>query len=164
MIVYKKGDLLKAAKESKFDIVIHGCNPYNTMGAGIALQIKKQFPEVYAADCKTNKGDINKIGTFSYHSYPFCTFVNAYTQNMTMYSHNMFSYFAFERAFESIKSQFGEVKYAIPFIGCGIAGGDWGKVVNILDKLQFNCTVVVYSISDLKQNCPNLEWDNLEEV
>ena len=32
-----KGDLIKSAKEGQFDVIIHGCNCFNTMGAGIAL-------------------------------------------------------------------------------------------------------------------------------
>jgi len=67
---YAKGDLLKMAEEGKFDVIVHGCNCFNTMGAGIARQIARRFPEAYAADCETIASDISKLGTFSFHKYP----------------------------------------------------------------------------------------------
>lgn len=46
------GNLIKMALEGKFDVIIHGCNCFNTFGAGIALQIKRIFPDAYEADLK----------------------------------------------------------------------------------------------------------------
>lgn len=48
-----RGDLIKLAKKGKFDIIVHGCNCFCEMGAGIARQIKKTFPEAYRADMET---------------------------------------------------------------------------------------------------------------
>ena len=53
----KQGDLLQYAQEGVFDVIIHGCNCFCTMGAGIAKAIKARFPEAYQADCQTPKGD-----------------------------------------------------------------------------------------------------------
>lgn len=51
-----RGDLLAFATAGDFDVIIHGCNCQNTMGAGIAKSIKKQFPAAYDADLVTAKG------------------------------------------------------------------------------------------------------------
>ena len=59
------GDLISLAKQGEFDVIIQGCNCFCTMGAGLALQIKQQYPQAYAADCKTIVGDKNKLGTFT---------------------------------------------------------------------------------------------------
>ena len=37
-----KGCLIELAVEGNFDVIVHGCNCFNTMGAGIAKQIKKK--------------------------------------------------------------------------------------------------------------------------
>lgn len=36
------------------------------MGAGIALEIKHNFPKAYKADLKTNSSDKSKLGNDSY--------------------------------------------------------------------------------------------------
>lgn len=49
-----KGDLVQLAKQGEFDLIVHGCNCFCTMGKGIALTIKQEFPIVYKVDCETN--------------------------------------------------------------------------------------------------------------
>ena len=49
------GDLIEMAEHGDFDVIVHGCNCFCTMGAGIALQIKHHFPEAYYADCDYSK-------------------------------------------------------------------------------------------------------------
>jgi O-acetyl-ADP-ribose deacetylase (regulator of RNase III) len=83
MINYVDGDLIKLALKGDFDVVVHGCNCFCQMGAGIAPQMaeafecnefKKEITEYLDYDedgelytVKTNnKGDINKLGTIDY--------------------------------------------------------------------------------------------------
>lgn len=78
-----QGDLIKLAKEGKFDVIAHGCNCHCTMGAGIAPQMAEAFgcddfpkervfePMDLAENVATetgNKGDINKLGTIDYQT------------------------------------------------------------------------------------------------
>ena len=58
------GDLLAMAAQ-EFDVIIHGCNCFCTMGAGIAKSVKQQFPAAYQADLMTHEGDPNKLGTYT---------------------------------------------------------------------------------------------------
>ena len=52
--------------EYPLDGFIHSCNCFHTFGAGIALQIKRKYPELYEADAKHGPaGDRNRLGTFS---------------------------------------------------------------------------------------------------
>jgi O-acetyl-ADP-ribose deacetylase (regulator of RNase III) len=46
--------------------ICHQANCFNTMGSGIAYQIKLKYPEAYEADCETKRGDKSKLGYFSY--------------------------------------------------------------------------------------------------
>jgi len=80
MIRYVDGDLVKMAKEGKFDVIAHGCNCFLAFGAGIAPQIKHAFPEAYAADCATVAGDESKMGTITHTVNTTPTVVNIYSQ------------------------------------------------------------------------------------
>ena len=83
MINYIDGDLIKLAKQGKFDVIVHGCNCFSTMKSGIAPQMAEAFgcdefkkerltyveyddmDNMY--EVKTdNKGDINKLGTIDW--------------------------------------------------------------------------------------------------
>ena len=75
-----QGDLIKLAKENELDVIIHGCNCFNTMGAGIAKAIKKNFKEAYEIDKSTKKGDKLKLGDYTAVKLGNLTVVNAYTQ------------------------------------------------------------------------------------
>ena len=79
-----KGDLMKLALNGDFDVIVHGCNCFCAMGKGIALTIKKVFPEAYQADLKTVKGDKGKLGHYSSATVQRnghqITVINAYTQ------------------------------------------------------------------------------------
>jgi O-acetyl-ADP-ribose deacetylase (regulator of RNase III) len=62
-----EGDLIKLAKEAKFDVIVHGCNCFSTMGAGIAPQMAKAFGcDKFHKEKLCFKGDINKLGTIDY--------------------------------------------------------------------------------------------------
>ena len=52
-VVY--GDLIDMALEGHFDVIVHGCNCFCAMGAGIAKQIKETFRSAYNEDLKTNE-------------------------------------------------------------------------------------------------------------
>lgn len=79
-----KGDLIKLALNGDFDVIVHGCNCFCAMGKGIALTIKKVFPEAFQADLKTIKGDKQKLGHYSsaivQRNGHQITIINAYTQ------------------------------------------------------------------------------------
>jgi O-acetyl-ADP-ribose deacetylase (regulator of RNase III) len=144
-----KGDLLELAKKGKFDVIIHGCNCFHSMGAGIALQIATKFPEAFEADKTTKFGDLEKLGTFSMASvegeddHEFLI-VNAYTQFMPGADCN---YGAINDVFALLSKTLPEdSKIGYPLIGAGIAGGDWNTIKELIDdNLQgFNHTLVKF--------------------
>jgi O-acetyl-ADP-ribose deacetylase (regulator of RNase III) len=124
-----KGDLIKLALAGEFDVIVHGCNCFCTMGAGIAKGIKAEFPEAYKADFSTDKGSKDKLGSFSSSTVQRnghdITIVNAYTQYNWRGKGNKVDYDAIESAFESIKLRFTGMRIGYPLIGAGLAGGDW---------------------------------------
>ena len=131
-----RGDLIDMALKGCFDVIIHGCNCQNAMGAGIALSVKKVFPEAYAADCKTVRGDRNKLGTISTatvrRSGRDITLVNAYTQYQWRGQGVLTDYDALRSTFRVVKSQFSGSRIGYPKIGAGLAKGDWNQIELII--------------------------------
>jgi len=132
------GDLLQLAMDGEFDVIIHGCNCQCQMGKGIALSIKQQFPEAYAADCLTAKGDEKKLGTFSAAEIirgPRSFYVvNAYTQFHWRGAGVKADYDAIRKVMRAVKSHFSGKRIGYPKIGAGLAGGDWGIIRPIIDE------------------------------
>jgi len=132
-----QGDLLELAAIGDFDVIVHGCNCQNTMGAGIAKSIKQKFPAAYKADQQTPKGDRNKLGTISTATVECdgheLTIVNAYTQFNWRGRGIKADYDAIRAAFHAIKLQFSGKRIGYPRIGAGLAGGDWNVIAQIID-------------------------------
>ena len=75
-----KGNLLQMFKDREFDVIVHGCNCFHIMGAGIAGQISKQYPQAYESDKRSTNGDRSKLGKYTIAMVPDGLIVNAYTQ------------------------------------------------------------------------------------
>jgi O-acetyl-ADP-ribose deacetylase (regulator of RNase III) len=133
-----KGNLIKLALEGKFGVIIHGCNCFCTMGAGIAKNIKSEFPEAYEADLKTEKGNKDKLGTYSNaiterNGYKIII-INAYTQHHYKGRRMKADYEAIRSVFKKIKANYPGRKIGYPKIGAGLAGGDWNIISEIIEE------------------------------
>lgn len=153
-----KGDLLKLADKGMFDVIVHGCNCFHTMGASIAYQIAKKYPHIYEIDKQTNFGSKGKLGTYTFgtciakKSNPpkFFTIINAYTQYSYSTQKPQFEYKAFEKILGDIGEDFNYVNsIGFPLIGCRLAGGDKNTVLSMIEEFSkhFNgeVTVVEYN-------------------
>jgi O-acetyl-ADP-ribose deacetylase (regulator of RNase III) len=133
-----QGDLIKLALNGEFDLIVHGCNCFCTMGAGIAKGIKLQFPEAYAADLDTRYGDKDKLGTVSWAKAKAykgeLIVVNAYTQYEFQGQSPLVDYDAIRTSFAQIKDKFPGLRIGYPLIGSGLAGGDWEKISQIIEE------------------------------
>ncbi len=133
-----KGDLIQLALVGYFDVIIHGCNCFCTMGAGIAKLIISHFPEALQADMKTGMANKNKLGTYSMakivnHGKNFMV-INAYTQYDFAGHGVLVDYKAVKNIFSSIKNDFADKRIGYPKIGSGLAKGDWNIISKIIDK------------------------------
>lgn len=149
-----QGDLVKMALEGDFDVIVHGCNCHNTMGAGIAKQIKYAFPEAYYQDCQTERGDRTKLGNYSCATdvpvgdgdVGTVDIINAYTQ-YDYRGKSPVDYKAIKMVFELLNKDCGAgERIGIPKIGAGLAGGDWATIKKIIDAAtpNLNITLVEY--------------------
>lgn len=140
-----KGDLLTLADEGEFDIIVHGCNCFNNMGAGIAVAIARKYPAAYIADSNTTRGDKDKLGTYTQgiaftKTSPVSSFIviNAYTQygcNASK-SVDLFEYEAFQQILNKLAIKFPNYNYGFPLIGCGLAGGNKVKILNMINTFS----------------------------
>lgn len=145
------GNLVDMAYRGKFDVIIHGCNCFCTMGAGIAKEIAHRFPPALAVDLQTIRGDRSKLGSYTStvvknkHGGNLII-VNLYTQYRYGRDRCHFDYDAFRRGLKSLAPNAGDLHIGMPMIGAGLAGGDWDRIKQILEEefANVNYTVVRY--------------------
>lgn len=158
-IKYKVGNIL----DTEHKYIIHGCNCFHNMGAGVAAALAKKWPEVAEVDKMFSgpKGDDKKLGDFTH------TFVsngkivfNAYTQWDTGTDIRRLNYEALVKSLEKIceyilwLNHFNliteKIVISVPKIGCGLAGGNWSIVSAILDAVgkQYNIIFEVYVLDE----------------
>ena len=163
MINYIDGDLIKLAKEAKFDVIVHGCNCHSKMGAGIAPQMAKAFGCDQFVMERVGS-DVNKLGNIDYQQFiltkltsddikngnfkPELTVVNAYTQfnygrNHTDGDAKPLSYEALTLCMKKINVLFAGKHIGLPKIGAGLAGGDWERIKFIIQRELVDCQVTV---------------------
>jgi O-acetyl-ADP-ribose deacetylase (regulator of RNase III) len=132
------GDLIKLAREGSFDVIIHQCNCFHNFGAGIALQILKQYPMAFEADKRTSYGDRSKLGEISICS---CTsksgvfyIINGYSQFGCGIDRLRTEYSHVRSVFNKVKKHFKGKRMGYPLYGAGLAGGDWNIISKIIDE------------------------------
>ena len=136
-----RGDLLHMALSGQFDIIVQGCNCFNTMGSGIAAQIREVFPDAWEADQATLAGSYDKLGNYTWATHALSEHdqklivVNAYTQyrfNGSGQREDHFNYIAFRLILEKLAQRWPGRRWGFPAIGCGLAGGDRGIIMDMI--------------------------------
>lgn len=166
-----KGNLITSAKLGDFDVTVHGCNCFCAMGAGIAPQMDKAFlcnnPKYYPLEGDEYVGDINKLGQIQYCWYNVddksiaterlaweknsVAIVNAYTQYHYGKNHldgvdTPVDYDAITMCMRKINHTFKGKHIGLPLIGAGLAGGDWGRIKQIIisELKDMEITIIHY--------------------
>lgn len=140
-----KGDLIKLANNGNFDAIMHGCNCFSTMGAGIALQMKLAYSaNTLPLEIQPIAHPVLKLGNIDYKQVEIesgeFTLINAYTQ------YHSFDYAAFEIICQKVNKVFNGKHIGIPMIGAGIGGGDWKWIKSVIEHYctDVKVTVVEY--------------------
>ena len=137
MLKHAQGNLLDLAEQGAFDIIVQGCNCYNTMGGGIAKEIRERYPMAYEIDQLTEKGDIMKLGNWTEAQPGTFLIINAYTQYGFAsggLKADLFEYTAFDLILQKLLSMHGNKDFGFPYIGMGLAGGNKERII---DKLEW---------------------------
>jgi O-acetyl-ADP-ribose deacetylase (regulator of RNase III) len=154
---YVKGDAVKALQEGKVDFLMHCCNAQGVMGAGIALQVREAFPESYAYYkhwCETSGKGQWLLGRNVVHS----NVINAIGQHKTGRGKQV-HYGAIAKCIAELGEDdrirnvgigMRPTKIAVPYLmGCGLAGGDWTVVEELLQAKPSFVSIYVYHLGDL---------------
>ena len=149
MIEYINGDILASGEA----IVVHGCNCFQNMNAGIALQVREQCPRAWTADQNTIWGDKSKLGTYSVGGFERngMLVINAYTQYK--YGRDMVyvDYDALRRVMALICEHWPDHRViSMPKIGAGLGGGNWMIIRDILQAVsnKYNTRFHVYLLDE----------------
>ena len=161
MLQHTKGNLIDMAEAGEFDVIVHGCNCLNTMGSGIAKEMRERYPGAYEADTLATaqwKQPVAKLGNFSTYATigkgrPF-VIINAYTQvDFAPRGQDHFEYESFYLILKKLKV-LGPRKFGFPYIGMGLAGGDSTRIIAMLEAfatevstLGGSATLVEYAAS-----------------
>ena len=131
-----RGDLISLALEGHFDVILHGCNCFCTMGAGIAKQIKSVFKQAYKVDLASGKNPkkLGKISVAEIEKPPLFV-VNCYTQVGFGRGSVQVDYDAVRSCMNGVKDRFAGNRIGYPKIGAGLAGGDWNLIATIIDEV-----------------------------
>jgi len=158
MLKHNKGNLLDLAEAGEFDVVVHGCNCFNTMGGGIARQIRERYRVAARVDAETRRGDYNKLGNWteshagdyfdnmtfkvSNNRPPEKRFIilNCYTQYNMSTGEDVFEYTAFQLILEKLLHNYGYKRLGMPYIGMGLAGGDFARIIPMIENFAIKVT------------------------
>lgn len=146
MLKHTKGNLIDLAEQGEFDVIVHGCNCHNTMGAGIAKEIRTRYPLAYTADTNFMRimPPVCKLGMWSNHDtdghgsvfYDVSSFViiNAYTQlHYLPHDVDHFEYDSFKLILRKLAAVYPGKRFGFPYIGMGLAGGDYDTIMGLLE-------------------------------
>ena len=153
MLKHTKGNLLDLAEAGEFDIVVQGCNCFNTMGGGIAREIRERYPYAARVDGETKRGDYTKLGNWTeseagdyFDTTTFSknnnlkvgdprrfTIINAYTQYNMSRGEDVFEYTAFQLILEKLIHCYGDKRIGLPYIGMGLAGGNKERIMAMIE-------------------------------
>lgn len=140
------GDLLQATEK----LICHSCNCQGVMGAGIALQVRLQFPQVYSeykrlcnhtdpeqllgtiqcVEVNLNRVFVNLFGQLGY---------GGCTQNT--------DYDALRKGLVNVRdiAKQYNISVAIPYnVGCALGGGDWNVVYKMIEEIFGDYDVTLY--------------------
>ena len=143
MVEYEEieGNLLDLHDQGNFDMIGHGCNCHKMMATGIARQIADRYNDAFRVDYMDPRNTHRRLGDYTLSEEQ--SVLNLYTQYNPG---RAFDVEAFTICMRKVNLNFPGLHIGLPQIGCGIAGGDWNQVKEIIKKelSDMKVTVVIY--------------------
>ena len=133
MIKEVKSDLF----ELRVDALAHGCNTQGVMNAGIALEFKRRYPQMYQEYiryCKTGLFDLGEVHFYRSedakpHVINIATQLDTRTPAQLSYIEMGLNKIAINYKAWNISS------LGIPHIGCGLGSLDWRDVKEVIIRV-----------------------------
>ncbi len=133
------------------DVIAHGANCLGFMGAGVAKEIKRRFPENYKVYNKACKNDLflpgNALGVYEngilvYNlGTQYNTGADAHIVNIRTSVRSMLNQAVASRRYYKPVTKIKTVR-----LGCGIGGLDWADVKPELESIHADVELEVYYI------------------
>lgn len=139
------GDVLNA----KEDIIAHQVNCLGVMGAGVALAVKRKYPEVFLQYSKYVKSSTkSRLGRLQVIQVDEGKFVaNLFGQENIGKNSKQTDEAALESSLKSLAT-FAlkhNLSVAMPYgIGCGYGGGDWAVISQLIESSLKGVKVTLY--------------------
>jgi len=140
------GNIINLFFEGRFEILVHGCNCHQAMGGGLAYQIAQRIPKAELKDTFDQRTPIERLGDMTvakdkteWHT-GFGFIINLYSQYNPGRS---FDIEALTLGLRKVGMHFKGDEIGLPLIGCGIAGGDWRIVKEIIKRELAECHVTI---------------------
>lgn len=128
---------MKIKLKNKKRIILHQVNCQGVMGAGFAKQIKNKYPlcfTEYKKICKTKKSE-ELLGTIYIYEGDKDIIINMFSQDKYGRDKRYTDYIAMEKAIKKLRKIYPSEIIIAPYkIGCGLAGGNWDIVKEILER------------------------------
>jgi len=143
---YKIGNIVKATE----NIIVQGCNAQGVMGSRVAKAIRSEWPEVfteYRRRYETPHGlDLGEVIWYTTSNGKLIG--NAITQKYYGRDGSKYvSYDAIDTVFQIVNhyaKQNNVSTVAIPAIGAGLGGGNWGVIKSIIELRMIDVIPVLY--------------------
>jgi len=127
-------------------IICHQVNCMGKMGAGIALALRKKWPQVYTDYMKAYELNQLRLGQVVFTTIVPDQLIVANLCGQYRYGRDKryTDYSALERCLVSVVNYNSNLPVYIPYrMGCGLAGGSWEMVSAIVNNIIPNAIVVM---------------------
>lgn len=136
-INFVDGNIFSRLSTNKTTYICQQVNCKGVMGAGLAMQICIQWPVVYQRYlefCYGNDG--NKLGTYQEVLVePKLYVVNLFGQSSFGRDKRQTNYAALGTALFRAMKEHPNATFRVPYgLGCGLAGGNWVTVLNLIEE------------------------------
>lgn len=152
-VTYRVGCLIEAIKSKQVTAYAHQANCVSQFGSGIAPVLARNFPDLHNTDALCEIWPEERLGSLTH------TDLNKSPVGFNLYG-QLFpgrntDYKALASALRELNSILKGTDHVlgIPKIGCGIGGGDWSVVSNIIKKELTDVKFVVYILSESDLPC-----------
>lgn len=140
-IEYEYGNIL----DTKTRYIAHCVNAQHVMGSGVAKAIREAYPKAYedyiSSTLKLGKVILSKNKPHNILHIVGQEYYGRDTGKIYV------DYFALRQGFATINKNINE-SISFPMIGCGLAGGNWQIVSEILKEESTNFQPIVYLLND----------------
>jgi len=138
MFYNRLGNALTALETGEIEVLAHGVNCSNGFGSGIAGQIAKKHPSVKTAfhNRHFKLGDTQTVQVGDNKFIVNCATQQYYGGDPSSQPNGMYcSYEAIESSLNKVRLLFKDNKIGIPYIGAGLAGGEWKYIAALISRV-----------------------------